>query len=151
MTTGLVQRGTLPSVGIGERGEVMTVLLTGTILLLPVLGFALLATALRFPADVASFACKLRPAPLEGLPVPPWPRRRARAFWTHDVLLVRQGLVRVRLRVLAVRTPEEPLRVTARGEVRRLGAGPLAVVLRLDDGSLVEVAAPAAARTQLVG
>jgi hypothetical protein len=129
----------------------MTVLLTVTILLVPALGLALLTTALRLPADVPSFPCKLRPAPLEGLPAPRWPRGRARAVWTHDVLLVRQGLVRVRLRVLAVRTPEEPLRVTGRGEVRRLGAGPLAVVLRLDDGSLVEIAAPARARTQLVG
>jgi hypothetical protein len=129
----------------------MTVLLTMTILLVPVLGFALLSTALRFPADAAPFVCKLRPAPLEGPPVSRWPRRRARAFWTHDVLLVRQGLVRVRVRVLAVRTPEEPLRVTRRGEVRRLGAAPLAVVLRLDNGSLVEVAARDSARTQLVG
>jgi hypothetical protein len=129
----------------------MTVLFTMTILLVPVVGFALLSTALRFPADATTFVCKLRPAPLEGLPAPRWPRRRARAFWTHDVLLVRQGLVRVRVRVLAVRTPEEPLRVTRRGEVHRLGAAPLAVVLRLDNGSLVEVAARDSARTHLVG
>jgi hypothetical protein len=129
----------------------MTVLLIMTIVLMPVLGFALLSTALRFPTGAATFVCKLRPAPLEGLPTPRWPRRRAHAFWTHDVLLVRQGLVRARVRVLAVRTPEEPLRVTRRGEVRRLGAAPLAVVLRLDDGSLVEVAARDSARTHLVG
>jgi hypothetical protein len=129
----------------------MTVVLTMTILLVPVLGFALLSTAGRFPTDAATFACKLRTAPLEGSLAQRWPRRRARAFWTHDVLLVRQGLVHVRVRVLAVRTPEEPLRVTQRGEVHRLGAAPLAVVLRLDDGSLVEVAARASARTQLVG
>lgn len=129
----------------------MTVLLTMTILLVPVLGFALVCTALRFPSDAATFVCKLRPAPVDGRPAPRWPRRRGRAFWTHDVLLIRQGLVRVRVRVLAVRTPEEPLRVTRRGEVRRLGSAPLAVVLRLDDGSLVEVAVRESARTQLVG
>jgi hypothetical protein len=46
MTTGLVLRGTLAGVG-SERGDVMTVLLTITIPLVPVLGFALLTTALR--------------------------------------------------------------------------------------------------------
>src|SRR4051794_17610756 len=112
------------------EGALMTVLLTLTVLLVPVLLLGLLTTA-RFPADAATFVCKLRPAPLEGDPAPRWPRLRARAVWTHDVLLVRQGPLRVRLRVLAVRTPEERLRVTRRGEVRRLGAEPLAVVLRL--------------------
>jgi hypothetical protein len=128
----------------------MRVLLTMTVLLVPVLLLALLASA-RFPGDAGTFVCKLRPAPLEGLPAPRWPRRRARARWTHDVLLVRQGPLPVRVRVLAVRTPEERLRVTWRREVRRLGAEPLAVVLRLDDGRLIEVAAPAKARTELVG
>src|SRR4051812_23022977 len=108
-----------------RKGRVMRVLLTMTMLLVPVLLLALLTTA-RFPRDAATFACKLRPAPLEGLPASPWSRRRARALWAHDVLLVRQGPLHVRVRVLAVRTPEEQLRVTRRGEVRRLGAGPLA-------------------------
>ena len=113
---------------------------------------AVRGTATRFPDDVASFRCKLRPAPVPGLPETPWPRRRARGLWTHDVLLIREGRLRVRLRVLAVRTPEEPLRVLRYGEVGGvLGAGALAVVLRLDDGSLVEVAVRAADRTRLVG
>jgi hypothetical protein len=108
------------------------------------------AASLRFPADAAAFRCKLRPAPVGGRP-DPWPRRRCRATWVHDVLLVRRGVLPARLVTLPVRTPEDPVRTTLEREVRGLGTGPVAVVLRLDDGRLVEVAVPRHARTYLVG
>jgi hypothetical protein len=60
-------------------------------------------------------------------------------------------MVKVQVRPLPVRTPAEPLRQLAHREVRGLGREVLCLVLRLDDGSLLEVAAAARDRTQLVG
>ncbi|HSK25395.1 MAG TPA: hypothetical protein VK894_00615 [Jiangellales bacterium] len=80
-----------------------------------------------------------------------WPRSRTRARWVHDVLVVRRGLLVPRIEVLAVRAPEEAVRRLVGGEVRGLGAEPLCLVLRLDDGRMVEVAAAAPDRTLLVG
>jgi hypothetical protein len=120
------------------------------LVLLGVLIVAALLASLRFPAGAQAFPCKLRPVPGAGR-ARPWPRRRCRATWVHDVLLVRRGVLPARLQALAVRTPEDPPRDTTPTEVRGLGGGPVAVVLRLDDGTLLEVAAPWPSRTHLVG
>jgi hypothetical protein len=105
----------------------------------------------RFPSHTATFRCKIRPVAVAGARQHRWPRRRSRAAWVHDVLLVRTGPVLVGLRALAVSTPEEPLRDTRPGEVRGLSTRAVALVIRLDDGALVEVATAARHRTQLVG
>jgi len=60
-------------------------------------------------------------------------------------------LLWARLQALPVRTPEDPPRETTPMEVRGLGGGAVAVVLRLDDGTLLEVAAPWASRMRVVG
>ena len=79
-----------------------------------------------------------------------WPRRAAHAIWVHDVLVIRRGLSGQRIVALPVRLPEDDIRqLTCR--TRGLGADPLRVGLRLDDGTIVEVAAAAGDRTLLVG
>ena len=105
----------------------------------------------RFPDGTPSFTCKTRWAPVEYATRVRWPASRCRAIWCHDVLIVRRGMVKVQVRPLPVRTPAEPLRQLAHREVRGLGREVLCLVLRLDDGSLLEVAAAARDRTQLVG
>jgi hypothetical protein len=110
-----------------------------------------LAASLRFPAGIPSFRCKIRTVAVDGAPEQRWPRRRCRAAWVHDVLLVRRGLLLVDLTALAVRAPENPPRTTGPEEVHRLGKAVLALVVRLDDGTFVEVAASAHERTALVG
>lgn len=124
--------------------------IVSVLLLLCVLVVAALVASLRFPAGAQAFPCKLRPVTSTG-GTRPWPRRRCRATWVHDVLLVRRGVLPARLQALPVRTPEDPPRETTPTEVRGLGRGAVAVVLRLDDGTLLEVAAPWASRMRVVG
>jgi hypothetical protein len=77
--------------------------------------------------------------------------RRARAVWIHDVLLVQRGGLFPRLLVLPVRLPDDSMRFARPGEVRGLTTTPLVMELRLDDGSLVAVAAAGRDRTNLAG
>jgi|1186.fasta_scaffold36966_2 hypothetical protein len=109
------------------------------------------ARSYRFPDEVVSFKCKTRWAPAEYAADIRWPASKCRAAWCHDVLIVRRGLLTVQIKPLPVRTPAEPLRELRRREVRGLGREVLCLVLRLDDGSLLEVAAAAHDRTRLVG
>lgn len=106
----------------------------------------------RFCPAATAFPCAVRPAGRLGKPLPArWPRRRWRAVWAHDVLLLERGVLLPRIRALAVRMPEEGLRDTESHEVRRLGPAPVVVLLRLDDDSLVEVATAQVHRHDLVG
>jgi hypothetical protein len=77
--------------------------------------------------------------------------RRARAVWVHDVLLVQRGRLFPRLLVLPVRLPEDSMRFAEPGEVSGLTTMPLVIELRLDDGSIVAVAAASQDRTSLAG
>ena len=77
--------------------------------------------------------------------------RRARAVWIHDVLLVQRGRLVPRLQVLPVRLPDDSMRFAKPGEVVGLTTMPLVLELRLDDGSLVAVAAASQDRTLLAG
>ena len=121
------------------------------VLMLIAAGTVALARSYRFPDGTVSFKCRTRWAPTECTTDIRWRAWRCRATWCHDVLIVRRGLVKVQVRSLPVRTPAEPLRELRRREVRGLGRQVLCLVLRLDDGSLLEVAAAAHDRTQLVG
>ncbi|HEY6794352.1 MAG TPA: hypothetical protein VI248_06685 [Kineosporiaceae bacterium] len=93
----------------------------------------------------ATFACRLRP---DGQVR--W-RRRCRAAWIHDVLLVTSGRVFPRTTALAVRMPEDVIRGTTRNEISQLGTHPHVIILRLDDGQLIELAAGESDRTCLAG
>jgi hypothetical protein len=69
----------------------------------------------------------------------------------HDVLLVQRGRWLPRLVALRVRLPEDSIRAATRSEFDGLGAAPLVIDLRLDDGALVAVAARPWHREQLAG
>jgi hypothetical protein len=129
----------------------MSALIVLAVLTSTVAGLVAMARSYRFPDDMVSFKCKTRWAPVEYATDIRWPVSTCRASWCHDVLIVRRGLVKVEIKPLPVRSPAEPLRELRRREVRRLGPEVLCLVLRLDDGSLLEVAAAARDRTQLVG
>lgn len=99
-----------------------------------------------------TFACRIWSP--TGLRAGRWNRprlRRARAVWIHDVLLVQRGRLFPRLLVLPVRLPDDSMRFAEPGEVGGLARMPLVMELRLDDGSLVAVAAASQDRTNLAG
>jgi len=128
--------------------------LTLLVVLLPLAGFLLAAAVrhVRFCSAASTFRCKVRRvgAPRRS-PLEAWPRRRVRALWVHDVLLLKRGALFPRLTALPVRIPEDALRSAGHREVRRLGADPLVILLRLDDGTFAEVAARSEDRRHLVG
>ncbi len=72
------------------------------------------------------------------------------ARWAHGVLLVRSGRLG-RMDVLPVRFPEGSVMRIAPETAKRLGPAPVVVLLRLDDGRLLELAAPAQAREMVAG
>jgi hypothetical protein len=129
------------------------------LLVLPLAGVITAGTLLaarsrraRFCPSATTFPCLVRftggqRTPERGR----WPRRRWRAAWAHDVLLLQHGRLLPRVTALPVRMPEEALRNAWRGEFTRLGTDPVVVLLRLDDDCLVEVAAHHAHRHDLVG
>jgi hypothetical protein len=131
----------------------------GVLLVLLVLALCAVVTLLaarfanaRSGLPGATFPCRLRPAGRLGHQRPgSWPRRRWRGAWVHDVLLLERGVLLRRITSLSVRMPEEALRSAWPGEVRGLGRDPLVVLLRLDDDSLVEVAAASEHCADLVG
>lgn len=130
----------------------MAGLLLGTVLLVVATRYVVAATARHAGPGAQPFPCKFRTAGELGRPRQTrWPLRRSRAAWVHDVLIVTRGTMFPRVTTLAVRMPEEALRQTCSQEVRGLGSHPLVILLRLDDGCLVEVAAAGSHRTQLVG
>jgi hypothetical protein len=80
-----------------------------------------------------------------------WPLRSCRAQWSHDVLLLHSGLWLTSANPVAVRFAEsviEPAQPTSRVRMR-----PSSVMLRLrlDDDTVIALAAPAAAWEQLAG
>lgn len=129
----------------------MSWLMVLAVLMLTAAGTLAMARSYRFPDGMLSFKCRTRWTPIESTRHIRWPAWRCRATWCHDVLIVRRGLVKVRVTPLPVRTPAEPLRELRRREVRGLGRDVVCLVLRLDDGRLLEVAAATRDRTQLVG
>jgi hypothetical protein len=78
-----------------------------------------------------------------------WPRGTAYARWVHDVLLVHAGLALVRNRALPVAGIDAP--VSPASGVRLQGGDPVSIRLRLDDGSVAEVACPRSMQEVLSG
>jgi hypothetical protein len=80
-----------------------------------------------------------------------WPWRPSYAIWVHDSLVVLSGMLRPRVRPLAVHFAEGA--VTGGQACTRLGIGPDPVFLslELDDGTHVILAAPRSARSLVAG
>jgi hypothetical protein len=72
---------------------------------------------------------------------PAWGRAPAYARWVHDVLLVSRGVALVRLAALPVAAVAAGPRTAHPPMVKGLGPAPVVVSLRLDDGSVIELAA----------
>jgi hypothetical protein len=74
-----------------------------------------------------------------------------RAEWTHDVLVLHRGFFLSWAQPIGVRIAEDLIEPAGSAQERRLGAGAVQLRLRLDDGAVIAVAAPASARERLVG
>ena len=82
---------------------------------------------------------------------PRWSLRACRAEWKHDVLLMHCGFWLTCVHPLAVRFAEgviEPAQPTSR---LRMGSDAVMLRLRLDDDTMIAVAAPAQAWESLAG
>jgi hypothetical protein len=105
----------------------------------------------HFAHNTPTFRCKLRwPEDTWPGPSPRWPHHRVRAGWVHDVLVLYRGVLRPRPVILAVRTSENAFRTT-KSDVSGLGRNPVVLALRLDDGTVVELATRDTGFDDLVG
>ncbi|WP_433727638.1 hypothetical protein ACQP2Y_12920 [Actinoplanes sp. CA-051413] len=135
----------------------LSIVTVAVVLLLPAVAVIILSALnrWRFARAKDSFPCKARaldePSGLWPRLGRDWPRRRVWARWVADVLVVRQGLLGSRSVTLRVDPAEGGIRHVPAAEVRRCGRYPLAMCLRLPDGSRVELAAPGSARIAMVG
>lgn len=127
--------------------------LVGSCLLL-VLGSALATGRTRrsFATSPKAFRCKVgtdrQKGPTAGLR---WPWRWSYAVWIHDSLFVVSGVLRTKVRPLAVHFAEGA--VTCALDSSRAGAGADAVFLslELDDGTHTVIAAPRSAKSLVAG
>ncbi len=102
-----------------------------------------LYTRRRYRRAPGVFRCKIRM--LSGSPgddpSPGWGRAPAYGRWVHDVLVVGRGLALVRFAALPVAAVTSPPTKGDPTGVKGLGPAPVVVSLRLDDGSVIELAA----------
>jgi hypothetical protein len=102
----------------------------------------------------AVFRCRLRAG---DLPSTIWPHlargwsRRMWAVWEDDVLIVRRGPVYGRIIALPAEVPTAGVHAHPAPPPRRCGPDPISMVLRLSDGSCVEVTTAGEDRLVLVG
>ena len=129
---------------------VVSLLLTSAAAAVAVLG--LVRSHRQFLRQPESFRCRLRlvRGSMRGVGRE-WQGQAGWAFWAHDVLLVRLGRWVGTTRVLRVRFPENSVEAAWPAAVSELGTDPVVLRLRLDDGEVVEVAAPAVQRDLLAG
>jgi hypothetical protein len=117
-------------------------------------GFATRRSVRRFRRSGVAFRCRLRVCSLTSARFPRSSRRWSRpmwASWDDDVLVVRRGPVLARtIRLPATLAPAGVYAVPP-DDATRCGKRPVAVGLRVCDGSQLEVAAAAQAREALVG
>jgi hypothetical protein len=106
---------------------------------------------LRFVRTERVFRCRMRTWVDRPWSVPPRWSRRTHAFWTHDVLVIRRGLVRPRILAFRVRPPHDAVQHATAYEVTGLGAQPHLLGLHLHDGTRLDVVASATDGTVLAG
>ena len=98
------------------------------------------------------FPCKLRATSGEAPGLnSKFPRSSKYALWVHDVLLVKGGLPLVKTNHYAVASLERQVEAANADEWKRLGDEPRVLTLRLDDDSVIEVAASRENEQLLVG
>src|SRR4051812_31338406 len=107
----------------------------------------------RYARRLPSFRCRLGPTPgNRHRRRARWCRRRTRAAWAGDVLLVRSGALRLWLTPLPVGVAREmTLRALEPGAVRGLGPHPVALRLTLRGRGELEIAVAAESADRLVG
>jgi hypothetical protein len=101
----------------------------------------------RFQQSPGVFECRVREVPT-AREQPDWGRAKSFGRWVHDVLLLHSGLALIRYVALPVAGAEKPVEPA---EDTRFKGDAVSIQLRLDDGSIVEVAAPAEVRELLAG
>lgn len=112
----------------------------------------LVAVRRRLVTRTDVFRCKVR-VTSGAVPdlSPRWPLRACRAEWKHDVLLLHCGVWLTWARPLAVRFAEGVIEPARPISGFRMGGGVVMLRLRLDDDTMIAVAAPAQAWEQLAG
>lgn len=101
----------------------------------------------QFQRSPGVFPCRVREVSGSGEQAG-WRLPKSSGRWVHDVLLLHSGLALIRYRALPVAGVEKPV---APAEDTRFKGDAVSIQLRLDDGSEVEVAAPAEAGQLLEG
>lgn len=71
-----------------------------------------------------------------------YPRTAEHALWVHDVLILEKGVLFTRLLHFGVADGIQPAQTTDPKQVKGLGDTPVTMQFRLDDGAIIEVAAP---------
>jgi hypothetical protein len=108
----------------------------------------------RFQQTGDAFRCRIRTS---GYTSAIWPRlrrhwsRRMWAVWTEDVLVVRRGPVLARTLLLHAQRPPTSVYAVPPRDVRSLGPEPIAIDLKVWDGSRIEVVTERGRRANLVG
>jgi hypothetical protein len=129
-------------------------LLVATLVVLLITGGMARCSQRHFNRWGDAFRCRLR---LSGYTSAIWPRmgphwsRPMWALWNEDVLVVRRGPIRARVIPLRAQVMGGGVRTLSSHELRRCGPQPVSVVLRIWDGSYMEVAAADEDRLSLVG
>lgn len=80
-----------------------------------------------------------------------WGRTPVYVRWVHDVLLITRGLALVRVLAIPVADLVDGPAPVGQDGLRRLGAAPVAVRLRTDDGATIELATAADDHENLLG
>ena len=105
-----------------------------------------------FASLPGAFPCRVRVVSGGLAGFPRWWRGRPQyAAWVHDVLLLHRGLLPAVTIPIPARLTEDAVVRARQDVVTRLGPAPVTLRLRLDDGTVLELAAPASAHSLIVG
>jgi hypothetical protein len=138
-----------PTEGVPVFASLLTIAFLGAL----VAGIAARRSRRRF-VEEGAFRCRIRAGEY---PSAVWPRlrrswsRRMWAIWADDVLIVRRGPGIPRVIPLRAQVAAYGVYTLSAHQVRRCGSHPIAVGLRVWDGSRLEVAVDQEARLELVG
>jgi hypothetical protein len=133
---------------------VLKLLVLGTFLAVLVVGMVARRSRRRFQDSDAVFRCRLRVLGHRSAIWRSLGRHWSRpmwALWDDDVLIVRRGPVLARTIPLRAQLPVEGVHHLLSEAPRLCGSRPLGVVLKVWDGSRIEVAAATGDRLRVVG